>query len=154
MDSAISVEALYALLDLGAHKLLLDQKEIRALEAAADIDPREAPMGGVGWIEFKNSRWPAYCLSDELALTRLPRRARRVCALLSVGDELLGLLCDDLKILARGSFKLYPLPAAMRTAGTPVEALATIDRSVACVSSSKALAAFVGTESCAERGLA
>lgn len=132
-----------SMLKISGLRMMLPQKEIRALEAADDIVRLDAEPPSVGWLHYAQQRWPVYCLSPELALLADIPATRRACVLLSAGDGYVGLLCDDVSISHQQS-QQHELPPAMCLPNTPLLALAAMDDgSVVSVVSAKRLVAHV-----------
>lgn len=136
----------YALLHLGATRLMLAQSDIREIEGVDDVDRVEAPPGGVGRVRVGRQTYPVYCLSDEFDLTDTVPPARRMCVLLAHRDGQFGLLCDQVQMLETPA-AFHDLPECMRLADTPVEALVLQADGLVCVGSVQRLAALVPRES-------
>lgn len=137
----------YVALVFGAHRLVLPQSALRTLEPAADLDPVQPPPGGVGWMASGADRWPVYSLDDDLQPTQATLVQRRICALLSAGDGVLGLLCDDLHRVPQSDAEVFPLPPAMALPGTPLRGIVTYTGASAGLTSVDALTAYlVATE--------
>ncbi|MFZ2652930.1 MAG: hypothetical protein WA210_22750 [Burkholderiaceae bacterium] len=134
----------FTALVLGRHRLLIAQSDLRSLEAADDVDSKAPPQGGVGWIAAGSDYWPVYALDDELQPSCAPARPRRACALLSRGDKLFGVLCDDLQFLQHAAPTLYPLPAVMALPQTPLRGVVAWGDQRAALTSAEALASHLG----------
>ena len=141
--AAPNLDRLHALLRLGPVLLALPQSEVRTLELAVDVDASgERPERGVGWLELERRRCPVYALDPELELA--PDRAldRGACVLIDDGESLFGIVVDAVE---RCEIEhATALPAPMRGEATPIEALAIVDASVICVTSSARLSRWVG----------
>ncbi len=132
-----------ALLQISSLRLVLPQNEILALEAAAEVDARDAGPLSVGWLQHARQRWPVYCLAPDLSLLGAVPVERRACVLLGTEDGCLGVLCDDVSIEQSLNLR-HALPPAMYAAGTPVLGLIELeDDGIACVTDTKRLAAHV-----------
>jgi hypothetical protein len=83
-----------ALVTISGMRLVLPQVEIRALEAASDVDTQDPDSFSVGWIQYLQQRWPTYCLSPDLTLLTEVPKERRACILLASGADYVGILCD------------------------------------------------------------
>lgn len=149
MDGA-SYSAQLVLLHFGSTRVALAQRAVRSLEAAADADFTVATPPVLGTIVAGGGRWPVYALDDELAPMRSVPRERRICALLAGDSTLFGVLCDEAQVLAREGLAAYPLPAAMRRAGTPVEGVLG-GASVALLSSARSLALLLNVGAAVEQ---
>lgn len=137
--------ARYALLQLGATRLMLAQSDIREIEVADHIDPADAPPGGVGWLRTGRQTYPVYCLSDEMGLMDGIPALRQTCVLLAHQGGQFGLLCDQVQMLdTPGAF--HPLPECLRLADSPVEALVLQPDGLACLGSASRLAALIQRE--------
>lgn len=136
----------YALLHLGATRLMLAQSDIREIEGVDDVDPADAPPAGVGRVRVGRQTYPVYCLSDEFDLMDAVPAARRMCVLLAHQGGQFGLLCDQVQMLETPA-AFHGLPECMRLADNPVEALVLQPDGVVCVSSVQRLAALVPRES-------
>lgn len=140
-----SAGARYALLQLGATRLMLAQSDIREIEGADDIDLADAPPGGVGWLRTGRQTYPVYCLSDEMALMDGIPALRQTCVLLAYQGGQFGLLCDQVQMLdTPGAF--HPLPECQRLADSPLEALVLQPDGLACLGSAPRLAALIQRE--------
>lgn len=140
-----SAGARYALLHLGATRLMLAQSDIREIEGVDDINPAGAPPGGVGWVRVDRQTYPVYGLSDELGLMDGIPAQRKMCVLLAHPGGQFGLLCDQVQMLETpGAF--HPLPECMRLADSPVVALALQPDGLACLGSVQRLAALIPRE--------
>jgi len=142
-SNAHRADRLHTLLRVGSIMMALPQRQVRSLELAVDVERgAEPPERGVGWIEFARRRWPVYALGPELELA--PDRAldRGACVLIERDGGLFGIVVDEVE---RCDIDVEtPLPPSMRGASTPIEALATLESGVVCLSSARALAAWVG----------
>jgi hypothetical protein len=134
------------LLHFGRTRVALAQRAVRSLEAAADVDFAVAAPVTLGTIAAGGARWPVYALDEELAPLREVPRQRRICALLATDSRLFGLLCDEAQVMPRQSLSAYPLPLAMRRAGSPLEGVLSVGTGVALLSSARALAFVVSAD--------
>jgi hypothetical protein len=136
------------LLQIGRTRLVLAQRDVRSLESATDAEFTDPPHAALGTIAAGGTAWPVFALDDELALLRVVPRHRPICAMLATDGGSFGLLCDEAQVLPRPGLATYPLPAAMRRAGSPIEGVVTIGAEVALVASARALARMTGAEAC------
>lgn len=133
-----------AILKISGLRLLLPQKEIRALGAADDVEVRDAESPGVGWLQHAQQRWPVYCLSQELSLLAAIPAERRACVLLDTGAGYAGVLCDDVTIGQQTLGQQYELPPAMRLPDMPILGLMTTDeQGIVCITSAERLTAHL-----------
>jgi len=129
-----------ALVSISGMHLVLPQVEIRALEAAADVDTLDPDPCSVGWIQYLQQRWPAYCLSSNLELLSGIPRERRACILLASGMDYIGILCDEVKIARQVDLgEQHELPSSMRLPDMPVLGLITVNDDVGCLTSTEQL---------------
>jgi hypothetical protein len=134
---------LYASIAVDDRRLFLAQSEIRSLEPVAELNCEEPPTAGVGWTAFGTREWPVYCLGSDLRpMDRLPSTSR-ICVLLGVDEGYFGLLCDELDLLSGKRLQTFPLPAIMRSAHTPVQALVLHEDTPGCVLSADRLLSFL-----------
>ncbi len=138
------VAATSAILKISGLRLSLPQREIRALEAADDVELRDAESSVIGWLRHAQQRWPVYCLSQELApLAEVPAE-RRACVLLGSGAGYVGILCDDVSIGQQVRGAQHQLPRVMRTLDTPILGLiATDEQGIVCITSAERLTAHL-----------
>jgi hypothetical protein len=125
-----------AVLGVSGLQLALRQSEIRALESAPDLDTNETKPFSVGWVQFREERWPVYCLTQELTLLVVVPRERRSCVVLDTGAGYIGILCDSVDLGAQ--FIPERLP------DSPILGLIALEENnVACVSSAEQLVGHV-----------
>jgi len=138
-------DAAMAVLNISGLRLALPQGEIRALESAPGIDTDETKPFSVGWVNFKQERWPVYCLSQDLSLLVIVPKERRSCIVLDTGAGYIGILCDSLGL----GEQIVPeqhqeLPPPMRSPETPILGLIALnEEEVACVSNAERLVEHV-----------
>lgn len=137
-----------ALLSISGLRLALPQREICALESSADIDPDETKPLSVGWVHFRQERWPVYCLSPELSLLVIVPKARRSCAVLDTGAGYLGLLCDEAVFGIQPALEQQqPLPSVMRTPDSPIVGLLALEEDeVACATTTESLVEYLNRQ--------
>ena len=135
-----------AVLKFDGVDLMIRQDEIRMLEPASGVDTAVPERNSVGWIGYMRQRWPVYCLSEQLELMNSIPPTRRTCALLSLENGHIGVLCDDVNILKQAAGQNYELPLAMRTAQTPILGLLAYNNGMLSVSSANRLAAYVESQ--------
>ncbi len=139
-----AASATSALLKISGLRLLLPQKEIRALETADSVEKTDALPHSVGWLQHSQQRWPVYCLSQNLTLLDAVPAERRACVLLGAGTGFAGILCDDVSISQSSQSQPLELPPAMRLPQTPVLGLiASGDEGIVCITSAEQLIAHV-----------
>jgi hypothetical protein len=136
------------LLQIGRTRLVLAQRDVRSLESATDAEFTDPPPAALGSIAVGGTGCPVFALDDELAPLRVVPRHRRICAMLATDAGSFGLLCDEAQVLPRMDRATYPLPPAMRRAGSPIEGVVTIGAEVALLASARALARIAGAEAC------
>ncbi len=133
-----------AVLKISGLRMMLPQRELRALEPAESLVKLDASPHSVGWLQHARQRWPVFCLAQDLSLLSAVPSERRACVLLSAGAGYVGILCDDVSVSAHSREQRHELPLAMRLPDTPVLALIAMgDEGVICVTSAEQLAAHV-----------
>lgn len=134
-----------ALITIAGMRLVLPQSEIRALEAAADVDTQDPDPFSVGWIQYLQLRWPTFCLSPDLTLLSKIPKERRACILLASDAEYMGILCDEVRIARQSDLgQRLDLPQAMNLPDTPVLGLVTVNEGdVGCLTSAKQLVSHI-----------
>ena len=140
---ADSTASLYAQFTVGRHRLLLPQGDIRSLESVLDVTLNAPLAKSVGWIVFQGENWPVYSLDEDLKPQSERSAKQRICALLSIADGYVGLLCEDSATRPRAGARVQPLPAAMAQTGSFVHGFALYPDGVGLLSSAAALAAFL-----------
>ncbi len=130
-----------AFVTIAGMRLVLSQSEIRALEAASDVDRQEPEQFSVGWIQYLQQRWPTYCLSSELSLLTTIPKERRACILLASGSDHIGILCDEVRIARHNELEQqHELPPVMHLADTPILSLVGLNENdVGCLTDAKQL---------------
>jgi chemotaxis signal transduction protein len=143
LASTTSVVSLYAVVSIDDCKLLLPQQEINSLESILDstTTPQEPPA--IGAFTLDGESWPVFCLSSELAVLLAIPNTRRMCVLLKDGNHAFGLACDQIEPLRQQNMQLQPLPACMKTATSPVQALVLHGDAVGCVTTTARLANLI-----------
>jgi hypothetical protein len=141
--ASVSMNASFAVLTMDGTNLLFMQSDIRALESASALDSKAPKQDSVGWITYMRQCWPVYCLSDQLDLLRNVPPARHTCALLAIGTEFFGLLCDDAVIIKPDARQRHEVPVAMKNADTPILELLLSGDKLLCVSNPSRLAACI-----------
>lgn len=140
---AFAVSERFAVLNLESVALLVPLHEIYSLESARDIDSTRSAGGSVGAVRSADSWFSVFFLSDDLKpQTSLPDTFK-VCAILAVGAVTLSLACRSVATLENTILDLQPLPECMRTAGSPIQALAHDGERLLCRTSMLALAAHI-----------
>lgn len=141
------VEKRLAVLTLDGRRLLLPQRQVQSLEPLLDLVRDSGIANAVGMIAFAGYWWPVYCLSGNLdVLSDIPP-TRRVVTLLSDGEHLLALLCDQVEALDEEQPRLYPLPACMAGAVPALQALTLQQGELGCVTDTARLVAFLAQAS-------
>jgi chemotaxis signal transduction protein len=138
-------DAAMVVLNISGLRLALPQAEIRALESAPDIDTDETKPFSVGWVQFKQERWPVYCLSQDLSLLVVVPRERRSCIVLDTGAGYIGILCDSVGIREQITpVQHQELPPPMRSPDNPILGLIALsEEEIACASNAERLVEHV-----------
>ena len=133
----------YALIKISSLNLMLLQDGIRTLESIADLESNEPPKNGIGWISFQGREWPVYCLNEDLGIYNTLPESYRICALLSIENGFVGLVCNEVILMAKSEFRPQPIPVCMVSAHSPITALVHDEDSMVCLTSSQLLADFL-----------
>ena len=130
----------YASLVMDGRELILSQGDIGDLLPTVDLRPAASGAEGIGEIDSNGRALPVYCLDHDLKQMEQLPSARRYCAVLGVSQEhVLGLLCDELRLLSPEDLRLASLPACMHSAGSPLSGLAIKGSEVVAVASAESL---------------
>ena len=136
----------YALVKLDGLNLMVPQGGIRTLESVADVRPDDPPENGIGWIDFQRTKWPVYCLTEDLAVAITLPPSRRICALLSVENGFVGLACSEVVLIKEGAPRPHAVPDCMAFVGSPITALVHYGEGMACLTSAQRIADYVSTQ--------
>lgn len=140
-----AVEAARSLLAFAGARILVEPGDLRMIESASDLQRGEPPQKGIGWISVFERWWPVYALSFDLAPVVDEEAANRpICVVLGVGDNLFGLLCDEVRVAGGAGADLRPLPCSLASAGSPVRDLAADSTGLICGTDAARLARFIG----------
>ena len=132
----------HLLLCLGHTQVLLDPIEVLDIEAAERVVVTDVPAGGVGRIVVNGQSFPVFALSSSFDLQIDAPFTGRLCVLLAHPSDPIAVLCDKVDMLELTE-SLRPLPAAMRLAKSPVDALVFTSDGLACQSSAQLLVSCV-----------
>jgi hypothetical protein len=132
----------YALLTIEQRLLLLPQREVRTLESVLDMRADDPPDHGVGWLPFEQQNWPVYSMDTALNPLSAAPAKQRICALLTLPEGHVGLLCSDVAMAPGSTVKLRPLPQAMAKSHRPFTALALVGDRIGLVSTATVLATY------------
>ena len=130
-----STAAFVAALSIDDLRLLLPHQQIRTLEPVADVEAIKKQDIEIGWITIAGTESPVYCLSRDLSLLNTIPDDRRIVVLLGAGNDTIGILCDELKIVPSKELIKHPLPDCMKVPSSPFAGLAILDDTVCCLSS-------------------
>ena len=129
--------AFVAALSIDGLRLLLPHQQIRTLEPVADVEAIKKQNIEIGWITIAGIESPVYCFSRDLSLLHTIPDERRITVLLGAGNDTIGILCDELKIVPSKELIMHPLPDCMKVPGSPFTGLAILDDTICCLSSSQ-----------------
>ena len=138
----------YALIKLGSLNLMLLQDSIRTLESiadleSADLESKEPPKGGIGWIDFQGSAWPVYCLTEDLRISDTMPESYRICALLSIENGFVGFVCSEVILMPQNEIRPQPVPLSMVSTHSTITALVHYEDTMACLTTPQLLADFL-----------
>lgn len=134
----------YAVLKLDDIALVLPQTEMRAIEAADDVDASEPPHSGIGWIAFGDRRLPVYSLTRDLVVVSRRARGRMMCAVIGVDRWMFALLCDEVELVELDESTITPLPDCMLLGGSPLLGVVRKDDRIGFPTSAARLWRLVG----------
>jgi len=140
----VQVSALqaYALLSINGLRLLIPRNEIRSLVSVDDIHAVvETEENAMGHIVFENGDWPVFSLSRQLSPLHSITDTSRICVILHIDNNYMGLLCDQIQNIEEQEVK--NLRACMRISGSPISGLLIYENVVACATSTQRLNAFL-----------
>lgn len=143
LPAPASQQTAAALLKIGGLNLLLPQSDIRTLESVTDVDHTAPALNSMGWIVFRQKRWPVYSLSENLALLTQADASQRACVMLEIGAGYIGVLCNDVAVVQELPTGQIGLPVAMKRADTPILGLVQYGQGIACLSDASHLTAFI-----------
>lgn len=134
----------YALLSIDGLNLLIPRNEIRSLVTVAEIRASAETEGNaMGYISFENGDWPVFSLSNQLIPMDSAAEASRICIILHIDNEYMGLLCDQIQNIEQQ--QTQDLSACMCTTDTPISGVLIYDNAVACVTSTRRLNSMLVT---------
>jgi hypothetical protein len=142
-------EAQYAVLLLDGTRLALPQSDVRASEAAANVNYGARAGHAVGSINAAEALLPVYCIDSELLPLHEVPPARRICVLVETATCRFGVLCDDLRLLPARAVERYELPAAMALPGSLLRGIIVHDGAAIALSSAAALAIVLDVDATA-----
>jgi hypothetical protein len=97
----------YLRLQLGKVNYLLPSTSSFSIEQRESMIPNPAPRERVAaWRTVRSGRWPAYCLDDELKVTRRDGWQRAV--FLEARPVSLGIIVDEVQLLPRSDTEITP----------------------------------------------
>jgi hypothetical protein len=141
----------YVALAIGPIELALGQGDVRALESALDVY-QSADGEATGFLDVAGQRYGVYAVDDALDLLRAPPAQRRVCVLLEHRSARIGLLADRVESVPAEALRLEPLAPCMRSADSPLEALAVHGSRVLLMTTSEQLCAWLTSPGLAVEG--
>ncbi len=140
---AVPGDATATLLNIGELRLVMPQREVCAVEAAAAMDLLDPAPHAVGWISHEDQPWPVYCLDSGLALLAQVPSQRRACILLQWSGGYVGFLCDDVSVVKQLEGRRYALPSPMVLPHSPIQGLLAHADSLACLTDAPRLTAHI-----------
>ncbi|MGH8119660.1 MAG: hypothetical protein ACRESK_03490 [Gammaproteobacteria bacterium] len=141
-DTSAAVSG-YVQLTLGRTRLLFPRTELLSLEAQPEISSAGYHDGSVGTVHLRNAILQLYNFDEQLQLLQEAQEERRACACLGNAGKALGILCDKAELVDGMGMQVVPLPACMKTANTPVQALAMHGTRVLCVCGMEGMAGLI-----------
>ena len=131
----------WLIMEIDRLRLAVPRTDTVSVELVADLSFTDTGEGGgQAWFDNKRGRWPVYGLSDRFAIdSKLD--GRRFVIMLHQGQEQLGVLCDQVRILARqDALVAEPLPQWVLGEGTPTRNIAVLEDEIILVADPGAVA--------------
>lgn len=141
---ALQAVRTFVMIILDGYQWLLPQTEVQALETLLDIDREVRVPQSIGAIAFAGEWRPVYCLSGELHLLPHIPAERRICLLLDNGADCFGLACDQIETVLE-PFHLHSVPVCMTSPDSPIQALALLNQTLGCVTTTEHIARLIAT---------
>jgi len=138
--------AFVAALSIEEFTLLLPQHELRTFEPIADVETDYRENNEVGWIDIAGVKYPVYCISHDFLLLKTIPDERRIAVLLTLGKDMAGILCDELKIVSSKAISAYPMPECMNIPVAPFTGLAIYNNTICGMSSAPQLLSYLYRE--------
>lgn len=132
-----------AVLGIDGLKLLLPQNELRTLEPLEDVKHVSQEHLEVGWISIADQQWPVFCVSGDLSIMGEIPKQRRIAVMLGTGNEMTGILCDEIKFVGSEDLSVCPLPMSLRLPSSPLTDLVIYGDTVGCMTSSHNLISYL-----------
>jgi hypothetical protein len=144
MNAVVHPDSQARIAELGFERLSLaiPLADLHSLEPVLDV-VFAGTGGGNASILVGGEPCPVFCLSDELKFESRPRPGRRICAIVDGGDAVFGLICSAVVATPAGSNVAFDIPACMRSASSPLEALELVGDRVLYRTSGASLGEFV-----------
>ena len=123
---------LYAVLHISDLRLFVPQTEVKGLES---IDVLKAGNDGMcfEYTLSETERYPVYVMDEKLKPQQQLVRAGQECVLLNDGLNQFAVVCEQLHEAMREQIQLRSIPRSMRTARSPIQALAVFEGRLGCV---------------------
>lgn len=139
MDVALA----FALLSIGELKLLIPRHEISSLVSVDDIRLASNPkiINTLGSITFAETNWPVFALSSQLTPVHQITDNCRICIILHIDNQYIGLLCDQIQNI--GKQQVQAMQPCMHTSTPPLSGLLIYENAIVCATSTKRLHAFL-----------
>ena len=134
----------WLLLAVDGLKIAISQAESTSIELVSSLDVSLDDEVQAGWFAHEGRSWPVYALDRRLALQPGAGAGKRFCVMLRASDGLVGLLCDEVRILPSGEdLVLTDIPACMENPSSPLDRMALFEDQIIFVARKAATAGFI-----------
>ena len=139
----------YAVLHIGELRLFVPQTEIKGLESTEMLKA----VAGRPPFEYQLSeteRYPVYVVDEKLKPQQQLQQDSQECVLLNDGLNQFAVVCENLDEAMREQIQLRSIPRSMRTAQSPIQALAVFEGRLGCITTTALLHHYLTRFSLAE----
>jgi hypothetical protein len=139
-DNALADPQRFAVLRLANIALLVPLNEVHSLELLSQIDTERRSPSTIGSVRVSETWLPVLSLSDDLAPESQSSEPLRICAILASAEHAIAIACREIVSVDAAAIAHHAIPPSMRTAHSPVQALARHGDEVFCRTSTAHLA--------------
>jgi len=138
----------WLVLTIDALRLAIPQGDSKGIELASALDVSIEEETEAGWFTQDGGVWPVYALDGDLSLRSESMRPWRFCVALRAGDGLIGLLCDQVRILpSEQELVVGGIPMCLRNPDSPIDQMALFENEILFVAGRRMLAQHLMTYS-------
>lgn len=135
----------WLLLSLDGRRVALPKKDAKLISLASSMQRHNTGTAAVGKLEYEDHMWPAYNLDQELKLSTQVQETRRFCVVLAIQQQLIGLLCDEVLMLAHDEdLSLQAIPEFVQQSVSPVVWICKHEDQLMPVCEPGAMAQYIG----------